>query len=226
MVSSVKNNSKGGLGGQSNLSCGDINVAPWGSLYPVYSAKSRKIYKNIECAKEDGGDVNIIPWNAVIKCQNGRFSPGISVAASVLDEGSLRRDCYIYLTFPGDYDDLKPLKCYNNLVDTCSESQNFQVPEGMNVSRDDIVTLCTKSGFLSHFRQSFRLYANVFCHICNEIFYRNKFCKIYAEDESKTPLENGVFTALIDFNFITGRRHDDNGKKHVLPTVCSVIDVS
>jgi hypothetical protein len=52
MVTSVKKIV--GRNGQSFVSCGNKNVAPWGSLYLVYSPKSKHIYKNIECAREDG----------------------------------------------------------------------------------------------------------------------------------------------------------------------------
>jgi hypothetical protein len=227
MVSSVQNNSKGGHDGLPPLSCGDINVAPWGSLYPVYSAKSRTIYKNIECAKEDGEDVDVVPWNAVINCPDVDSTPGISLAANVLDAESITENCQIFFIFPGDYDVLKPLKCYTNLIDTCSESHDFQIPEGTNVSKDDIRTLCTKSGFLSPYRLT-RMYANVFCHICNEAFTRHSFCKkytVYQEDENGLG-DGGGFTALIDFKFITGRGDANNGRKHVLPRVCSVIEVS
>jgi hypothetical protein len=227
MVSSVQNNSKGGLNGLSSVSCGDINVAPWGNLYPVYSAKSRKIYKNIECAKEDGVYDDVIPWNAVINCQDVDSTLGISLAANVLDTESISENCFVNFIFPGNYDVLKPLKCYLNLIDTCSESQDFEIPKGTNVSKDDIVTLCTKSGLLSPYRAQYRLYTNIFCHICNEPFIWHRLCKKYDNDpEIKGVEEDGVFSALIDFKFITGREDANNGWKRVSPTICSVIDVS
>jgi hypothetical protein len=227
MVSSVQNNLNSGLDGLSNVSCGDINVAPWGSLYPVYSAKSRQIYKNIECAKEDGEDVDLIQWNALIHCPDVDSKPGISLASNVLDTESITENCQIYFTFPGNYDVIKPLKCYINLIDTCSEWQDFRVPEGANISKDDIVTLCSKSGLLSPYRAT-RMYANVFCHICNEPFFRKYVCNKYAKDleEGKSLLGSDGFTALIDHNFITGRGDANNGRKHVVPAVCSAIDVS
>jgi hypothetical protein len=229
MVSSVQNNSKGGLDGLSNVSCGDINVAPWGSLYPVYSAKSRQIYKNIECAKENGEDVDLIQWNAVINCHPGvESTPGISLAANVLDAESITEKCQIYFFFPGNYDVIKPFKCYINLIDNCSESHDFQVPVGTNASKDDIVTLCTKSGFISPYRAK-RMYANVFCHICNEpSFFRKKVCNKYAEvfKEGRSIFSYGGFTALIDSNFITGKGDANDDRKHALPSVCLVIEVS
>jgi hypothetical protein len=227
MVSSVDNNSKGGLDELSNVPCGDINVAPWGSLYPVYSSKSRKIYKNIECAKEDGENVDVIPWNAVINCPDIDSTPGISLAANVLDAKSITENCQIYFIFPGNYDVIKPLKCYINIIDTCSDSYDFQAPDGTDVSKDDIVTLCSKSGLLSPYRALTRLYANVFCHICNEAFFRRRFCTKYTEgNEIKSGSKDGVFTALIDYMFLTGRGDANNGRKHISPTVCSAIDVS
>jgi hypothetical protein len=71
------------------------------------------------------------------------------------------------------------------------------------------------------------MYANVFCHICNEpLFIREFLCNKYAEVYiEKSILSDGRFTALIDNNFITGRGDANNDRKHVLPTVCFVIEV-
>ncbi|XP_060600365.1 uncharacterized protein LOC132753843 [Ruditapes philippinarum] len=226
MVSSVQNISSGGQEGLSNSSCGDINVAPWGSFYPVYSAKSGLIYKNIECAKQDGEDTDVIIWDAVIKCTDTDVKQSISMISSGTEQDSFYESCQINFIFPGTYDDLQPLKCYTNLIDTCPESHDFQVPVGINVSKDDIRTLCTKSGMVSPYRL-LKMYANVFCHICNgEDFIHNIFCPKYGEDfifGGKSGIGEG-FIALIDGNFIavTSDRHHSKVKE--LPTACAIKD--
>ncbi|XP_060600362.1 uncharacterized protein LOC132753840 [Ruditapes philippinarum] len=224
MVSSVQNISSGGQEGLPDSSCGDINVAPWGSFYPVYSAKSGQIYKNIECAKQDGEDTDVIIWDAVIKCTDADVMQSITMISTGTEQDSFYESCQIHFIFPGTYDVLQPLKCYTNLIDTCPESQDFQVPVGINVSKDDIRTLCTKSGMVSPYRPR-KMYANVFCHICNgEYFFRDIFCPKYGEDfifGGKSGIGEG-FIALIDGNFIavTSDRHHSKVKE--LPTACAI----
>jgi hypothetical protein len=60
------------------------------------------------------------------------------------------------------------------------------------------------------------VYANAFCHICNEAFYRHRVCKKYSEHaEIKSGGEKGVFTTLIDYKFIIGRGDSTNHKKNM-----------
>jgi hypothetical protein len=226
MVSSVQNISTGSLGAPSNLSCGDMNVAPWGSLYPVYSAKSNKIYKNIECARDNGEDADVILWDAVINCQGEDITPDISLAATALDSESIPENCGVEFIFPGSNEVLQHLICYHNLIDTCSESHDFQVPTGTNVSKDDIRTLCTKSGFVSPYRAR-KMYANVFCHICNEVsYFRDNHCRKFTEGQIGKMGSGKGFVALIDDKFIAASRNTDNGRKNDLPTACSIKNVS
>jgi hypothetical protein len=228
MVSSVQNISSGGQEGLSDSSCGDINVAPWGSFYPVYSAKSGQIYKNIECAKQDGEHTDVIIWDAVIKCTDADVKKGTTMISIGTEQDSFYESCQIHFIFPGTYDVLQPLKCYTNLIDTCPESQDFQVPAGINVSKDDIRTLCTKSGMVSPYRH-LEMYANVFCHICNgEYFYRQIFCQKYGEDfilGGKSGFGEG-FIALIDSGFIAVTSDIHHSKVKELPTACAIKDVS
>jgi hypothetical protein len=178
MVSSVNKTLMGHSEDNSNKTCGDLNVAPWGSLYPVYSTQSKKLYKNMKCAQEDGVDTGVIVWDAVIYCRDANLIPGITLAASAFETKSVPESCKINFVFPEDVGILQPLKCYTNLIDTCSKSTDFQVPKGINASKDDIRTLCSNSDIISPFRAT-KLYANVFCHICSGEWYsRTRTCNI------------------------------------------------
>lgn len=208
--------------GSSNMSCGDINVAPWGSFYPVYSTKTKRIYKNIECAREECEDSDIILWDAFINCKDQQRDQGITMVVNGLDTNSLPEGCRINFIFPGNYDVLQHLKCYINLIDTCSESHDFVVPEGTNVSKSDIRTLCTNSTIVSPYRAT-KMYANVFCHICNaETFSRNNFCFKFKSGLGVKVENTGGFTALIDDSIITEKRETGNIKNRDLPIACSV----
>jgi hypothetical protein len=218
MVTSVKETAS--RKGQSYVSCGDKNVAPWGSLYPVYSPKSRRIYKNIECAREDGMGSDVIFWDAFIDCKD------IVEAATWLDTSSVPENCKINFIFPRDLDILYPFRCYINLTDTCPNSKDFQVPEGTNVSKDEIKALCSNSGIRSPYRGR-KLYANVFCSICNEeTFSRADTCDKLSTSAGKSG-GSRRFIALIDQKFITERSDDSSRLRgQVLPLACSPSDVS
>lgn len=69
MISSVLNESVYPINSATNISCGEEEVAPWGSLQPVYSAKRKQIYKNIACANADGVDDGKL-WAAKLHCRN------------------------------------------------------------------------------------------------------------------------------------------------------------
>jgi hypothetical protein len=226
MVSSVNKTLKGHSEGHTNITCGDLNVAPWGSLYPVYSTKSKKLYKNIKCAQEDGGDTGAIVWNAVIYCEDASLIPDITLAANAFETKPFPESCKINLIFPEDVGILQPLKCYTNLIDTCSQSTDFQVPEGINASKDDIRLLCRNSGIISPFRAT-KLYANVFCHICSgDWYFRIKTCNIQIGD---TPVKSETvqgFKALIDGNFISEINNTPKEREQVLHSACSVNSVS
>jgi hypothetical protein len=200
-----------------NKSCGDTQVAPWGSLYPVYSAKSKQIYKNIQCAKAykitDG-----IPWNAIINC----FEDEVNNAIIGLEINKIPENCEISFYYSGNIDDLKISKCYSSLIDTCPESLEFQTPEGTNLSKSEIVSLCT-SGLMSPF-QDRKMYANVFCFICNgEYFSKSLVCRKISDGGFKGVKSKG-FTALIDSDLINTLNDNHNVKEVSLPKACSLND--
>jgi hypothetical protein len=148
----------------------------------------------------------------------------ITSAIIGLDTETIPENCNINFIFPGDINVLQPLICYKNLINTCSESDYFRVPEGINVSKDDIRKLCTNSGIVSPYRVK-SMYANVFCHICNgEFFHQKTKCTKYTGSMfSKIKLVPQGFTALIDVRFITGTRLVGRDK---VPIACSYNNVS
>lgn len=188
------------------------------------STKSKQIYKNIECAKEDGEYSDIILWDAVIYCK--QWDQGIAMLDRGFDENSFPEGCHVRFFFPGDFFVIQHFKCYINLIDTCSESHDFEVPEGTNVSKEEIRTLCKSSDFVSPYRSN-NMYANVFCHICNgEEFVRHFFCQKYYGILDGKGGKKGGFIALIDDKFITQTRDTDDTKNKVLSIACPVKAVS
>ncbi|XP_045190138.2 uncharacterized protein LOC123547251 [Mercenaria mercenaria] len=199
MISDVPGDNNGDRHGATKAKCGDENVAPLGTLLPVFSKKTRKIYKNSVCANAanvtDGK-----PWDVLLTCKYMGTSPlkkDIATFISNLYLTSLHEDCQLQFTYPGDNADLKSEKCFTNLIKTCSE-RDFSIPEQLPLSRYLIRQLCTTSGLLSPYRR-FDMYANVFCYICNGVtFSKTSLCNnYYVENRGLTDnlvlLLDGIF---------------------------------
>jgi hypothetical protein len=217
MVSSVGKNVLDNSTGKSNSSCGDANVAPWGSLYPVYSARSKQVYKNLVCAQENDISDGII-WDAVINC----ISDEVIGAMIALESNTFPESCIINFIYPGDYDDLQTSKCDLPFIDKCPQDPNFQMPEWTSLSKRDIVILC-ESGLVAPYRVE-KKYANVFCHICNAEGF-SSFCEKKSDGRSDGIISKG-FTALIDDGLITRTNGNYQTKAGAVPRVCAFEEVS
>ena len=214
MISSVHKDS---VGSSKEDSCGDRNVAPWGSIHPVYSSQSGQIYKNMECAVEDGITDGTL-WIAMMSCP----SDEVDGALIGFETKTIPDNCVIYFVYPGDQNDLQNLNCSTPLIDTCPEPPEFQMPQGTSLSKNEIVKLCT-SGFVSPY-QAEKLYANVFCHICNnESFSIDLKC----EENSKSNGNNGGigFTALFDASFMAKISRNNVVKQDTIPRACYLKNV-
>ena len=218
MISYVRTD---GIGSSKRVSCGDINAAPWGSLYPVYSAETKQIYKNIECTFADG-ITDGIHWDALINCPSKKVVSGFIG----LESNTIPDECFIYFVYPDDPNDLQFSKCYVPLIDTCPESPEFQIPRDTNLSKNEIVTLCT-SGLVSPY-QARKMYANVFCHICNsERFSKDVTCNKKYDWNSRDKYTG--FIALLDTGFLNQMKSSNRMKEEGLVDVrraCSLEDVS
>jgi hypothetical protein len=178
----------------SNGLCGEINKAPWGSIYPFSSATTKQIYKNKECAHADGMTDGVL-WDAVIACN----SEDIFAATIGLESTMFPESCVINFMYPGDLDDIESAKCYLPLIDTCPVSSEFQIPEGSNLSKSDITSLCT-SGLVSPYQHT-KMYANIFCHICNaEYFSHRLVCG--KSDVSISRITTKGFVAILNKDYI------------------------
>jgi hypothetical protein len=99
-----------------------------------------------------------VRWDILINCH----SNNIINAFIGLESNAIPKHCNINFLYSGNSDDLKKPKCHFPLIDTCPEYPEFQMPDGVRLSKNDIVSLCT-SGLMSPYR-AIKMYANVFCH--------------------------------------------------------------
>jgi hypothetical protein len=142
--------------------CGNRKVAPWGSLYPVFSKRTGKIYKNMECAKLNNV-VDGIVWDARLECMTLK-SYGLVNDFSDLSWTKLQNYCKVRFIYPGDFNDIKFQTCFRDMVDNCTTTE---VPGSINASRQQISEFC-QSGLVSpYFADRNHLYSNVFCYICS-----------------------------------------------------------
>ena len=145
-----------------DIDCGDLNIAPWGSLLPVYSRKTMTIYKNRHCA-ECYEITDAVLWNATIFCKSENY---IKTKINVL---SLDLPfCHPSFLYESQDEDLKREECFIKLIDDCP--QNFEVSPTLNLSRKVVGDACT-GGLYSPFK---KLYRNVFCYICNNDYLKMK----------------------------------------------------
>ncbi|XP_045201909.2 uncharacterized protein LOC123555318 [Mercenaria mercenaria] len=218
MVTSVPENYINGKKLKSYRSCGDENVAPWGTLYPVYSAKNKQIYKNMACAAAHGVTDGIV-WSAVLNCATDKFSDASNFVFG-LDSNSTSKDCAVTFIYPGDMELIQSFKCYVSLIDTCSDTE-FEMPYQTSVSKKEITEWCT-SGFVSPYRKNY-MYANVFCAICNgENFRYDQDC---SESFSRGGHDNG-FIALIDEAFVSSYQKETFENVPSIHMACDLKDFS
>jgi hypothetical protein len=214
MVSSLSNSEL-----MRNNSCGDEQVAPWGSLYPVYSAKNNQIYKNIKCATNDGVTDGKV-FEAIMSCKSLRSGSDVANFMQYLDSMVFHEKCAIDFTVP-DIENIQMFRCFEPLIKSCPKPSKFEIPEAVNLSKENIVSFC-ESGLVSPFRVK-KVYANVFCHICNgEGFTKNYVCKSPVDSKYDTALSGKygrlAFVGLIDQRFI------ENGKSTLKRTKVQVCD--
>jgi hypothetical protein len=208
MITSVMNEDKSGL------ACGDTRVAFWGSLFPVYSASKQHIYKNRACADADNVKDGQA-WDVLLSCNaesvlhHNNKSIIIENDDSYLIDFVLRggfksKNCHINFMFNDEK--IQKLKCFDDVIDDCSNSAMMSTANVANFSAEEIIAACT-NGFLSPYRQQ-KMYANVFCHICNGENYKQEgLCPNMRSIHSA----RGGFTtknivALIDMDFLLTKR--------------------
>ncbi|XP_053385818.1 uncharacterized protein LOC123538204 [Mercenaria mercenaria] len=204
-----------------NGSCGEDTVAPWGSLYPVYSQSVGKIFKNMACAQcndiTDG-----VTWDALMVCnmyvQNDSFNTrlqNIDNFQSFLNGYNPEELCYINFKPPVPFSSLEKHQCLQEPIKTCSY-EDFYTPESLTLSREEIIKACM-SDFVSPYTMS-GPYSNVFCHICNnELLKPDPRCRAFIIFPRE--VSNTKFTTLLDKTFLdqyTGRKID----KSKLPMAC------
>jgi hypothetical protein len=219
VIEKVSNGSR--MDNNAKIKCGDKIVAPWGSMFPVYSSMKKAIYKNILCAKADGVTDEIM-WDAVLDCnlKQTHIESSISVIDFELD--IFPHGCSVNFIPPTETKDIEALKCYASLIKTCSNTE-FLPPDGTGLSTIDIIRMC-ESGFMSPLRDN-KLYANVFCYICNTNFLLDTlYCNVSLLYNDREISADGFF-GLIDSKFID----PNNGK--IIHTrnphlVCDSNDVS
>lgn len=161
--------------------CGNINFMP-----PVYSKTTGSIYKNINCASEFGVKDGIT-WKTFIQCDkifySGNNTYHLSLDGLLLDLYKFGEvdGCELIFVYPGDRNDIKSEKCYQDLIETC-DGNYFDIPPGLNLTQHEVREFC-ESGLLSPYVVNAKSfihgnYGNIFCALCHgkEVSERGQVC--------------------------------------------------
>lgn len=202
----------------SSSSCGDEQIAPWGSLHPVYSVQRKQIYKNIACAASDGVEDGVV-WDAKLICEvgNNRIFSDANNFVQGLDSNSIQDNCRVDFKYTGKVEDVQLHTCYQDLVEDC-RAADFVVPDWLNASKTEIYEDCL-SGLLAPYRGE-AMYANIFCRICNaDLFEKVDMCPL---PEATRDQEYRGFTALLDGSFIAEVRNINHGVLQEYSRACRI----
>ncbi|XP_060595529.1 uncharacterized protein LOC132749690 [Ruditapes philippinarum] len=151
--------------GQNNtFDCGNVHVAPWGSLFPIYSKSTGKIYKNRACA-DCHGVRDGVEWFAYMNCKAVDKSQTryLTVAENInpFSYNSFSEYCQIYFT-PTQTIDTEI--CFPDIIDTCTDTEAM-IPEMSEMTSNDVIEACV-NGVFAPFHSRYT-YANAFCFLCN-----------------------------------------------------------
>ncbi|XP_045173157.2 uncharacterized protein LOC123534797 [Mercenaria mercenaria] len=223
MISSIPEKDHGESTTVPNTSCGEENVAPWGGLYPVYSAEYKLLYKNMACAAANGVTDGML-WDAVLNCDDYFHGIKLDVSNFILrlDSNYIPEECEVNFVYRGNIEDIKSLKCYTDVITTCLDS-HFKIPDEAYASEEGIIEMCT-SGLVSPFKAGMKIFANVFCYICNNHYFRKETeCPDNAYNAGRGPKSRGLF-ALIDGNFMSKGWKETIRETGEFPVACSIND--
>ena len=193
--------------------CGSQNVAPWGSLYPVFSKVNNRLYRNIVCATLDGS-LDATHFDVFFICD--RYDAHRLDLNDIIENGWIsnngKNKCRLEFKYPGDTKDLQMHKCFNEEITMCQASFTFRTVANTNIISEKIFT-CDNAPQASSFVK--KMYANVFCHVCESL---------QCSEHDKFRRSSSTYSILIDVNFISEVNKNDL-KKDATPMACSVVNV-
>ena len=168
---------------EENCSCGDVKVAPWGTMLPVYSRDKKSLYKNPVCAACNGV-IDGIVWIPVFHC-NMKKVQNFNIN---LDE---HEGCSVNFVEPKIIDTSLLPRCVlaNKFCD-----ERFPVPHGLNMTSEQIVDACA-SDFHSIYD---RWEKNVFCSVCRDAYFKTNDC-VSDTNYLKESFDKITFLMTLDF---------------------------
>jgi len=175
------------------VQCDDVEVAIWGSLYPLYSPTSRRIYKNTACMECNGVNDGIA-WTPTVNCNHVVHIDEVFVANEIGPK------CFLVFEF-----DSKSVNAYLPQCDrvelqtTCLkpyEQITRAIPQETGMSVSDVIDAC-KSGFYSPIRTYFGpSFENPFCFLCH-IHSLERLKERYVNDSSDSRSGEAVSFSFI-----------------------------
>ena len=188
---------------EGNCSCGDVKVAPWGSMLPVYSRTTETLYKNPVCAACHGV-VDGIVWIPVIQCI-------INSLRSIDFELEDYETCYVNFVEPESIERFLLPRCHLK-HSTCFK--HFQIPSSLNMTTRQIIDACD-SDFFSIYNNREK---NAFCAVCRGTYHEENKC--YFDSYVKAAFDKVTFLMTLDY-LIEKTALSENPKPRKIPLACS-----
>lgn len=192
---------------EESCTCGDMKVAPWGSMLPVYSAKTQLLYKNPVCAACNGVTDGIV-WTPVIYCDVNTFN-------DIDFEFDTFKICSVNFIEPKNIETSFLPRCVKK-KSVCFQNE-FYIPHDLGMSYEEIINAC-ESEFNSIYMKKDH---NVFCAICNEE-YIHATSTCVGDSDLKASSRRLSFIMNLDFLIDkTGYKHNFLKRKRENPRACS-----
>ncbi|KAL3864224.1 hypothetical protein ACJMK2_005928 [Sinanodonta woodiana] len=174
------------------------SLEEFSDIIPVTDQSKRINYKNIHCAECNNiSSSNLINWNMILHCWDDVISDAqnIHTIMQFIDQ----KQCNI-LYKPGDADEHHTVVC-TPMVTTCNLTGKWQ-------RKSEIIVKACAMNIGSVYKSRDRMYANMFCMLCNE--HEDSYSLNHQRARIGPPQSGGgkSFSALL--NFMNNVKKADN----------------
>lgn len=145
----------------SDSNCGNAQIYIWGSVRPIYSPSTGRIYKNGACADCHGINDGI-EWAPTLQCDSKTTGNDLGLYFF----GSLYPSCQLHFNYVGDISDISQQRCYKDISDECIEAKYIAtLPFWTNLTAWYIREACA-SGLVAPMLYNDVWYDNAYCILC------------------------------------------------------------
>ena len=176
--------------------CGDVNVAEWGSLYPVYSRTSGLVYKNPVCA-DCYNETDTVVWPTLFIVKIGSKAKKTKFARHFLMSKIFDTREILVRFMPPNEDAIDAQQCYQDVIDSCEHDYQYHIFDNLTDHQ-----LCQSELRAPYFYDG-NYYANIFCAMCIMPSQNPRFIPCNARQDTVTADFAAIFDNVVSFNLGT-----------------------